>query len=839
VDTKKPTQNDVRRMADIMPPLRSNFVAPKSEVAGSLQSQPSSLYSSRRNMMVPQYVMQLGASRESDEIPYFVQSAYRTNQQILQQKTKGALMASYDVLERPAQFSSKAQIRESFFDTVERVATKKPELPKKALSQKESLVAMIQKSFIKPLLRNVQRSLLEKFEIIVTIFSRIFSRKLAYATAGFCLVAMISFGGVSLFHRGVAMKGEVLGVSQDGYASLNAATENIKDRKFDKSALNFAQAAQSFEEASQSFDEWNATLVEVSSYFPMLSKLASGKNAVDAGKHIALAGKSINSILSDIASVKNPLDTQSTVSLLEIFQKTESNAKQASDELTLANDALNKVDVNDLPEEKRDRFAKVKDQLPQMIALMNAFKESDQIFSDLLGGNGPRKYLFLFQNNNEMRATGGFIGTYAVMDISDGRVKNFFVDGIFNPDGQLKENIVPPVPIQKMSAAWSLHDSNWFPDFPTSAEKAISFYEKTGGPTVDGVITLTPTVMQKLLRVTGPIQMDEYGKILDADNFLEEVQQQVEVDYDKTENKPKQILADLAPLLLDRIFNVKDGGQAMAIAQAFGEGLSEKHILLYSRDEKIEKIIDGLGWSGKMLSTNKDFVSVINTNINGYKTDGVIDESIEHKASIEDNGSVIDTVTVTRKHNGGYSDKEWWNKVNADYMRVYVPKGSILLSAEGQTHETVTPPIDYDKLGFKRDALVDQEEKSQSIDSATGTIMYDDGDKTVFANWIYVSPQESVTLTYTYLLPFKINPNAPDKQGFDSYSLVAQKQSGSVGSRFSSTIQCVNQLKPIWQSSSNLLPYGDDSIPDGYTAFRMQSDLTQDRFGGVVFANER
>ncbi|HBR71803.1 MAG TPA: hypothetical protein DEA27_03310, partial [Candidatus Moranbacteria bacterium] len=32
-----------------------------------------------------------------------------------------------------------------------------------------------------------------------------------------------------------------------------------------------------------------------------------------------------------------------------------------------------------------------------------------------------------------MRATGGFIGTYGLLDISNGHVRDFFIDGIFNP----------------------------------------------------------------------------------------------------------------------------------------------------------------------------------------------------------------------------------------------------------------------------------------------------------------------------------------------------------------------------------------------------------------------
>ena len=71
-----------------------------------------------------------------------------------------------------------------------------------------------------------------------------------------------------------------------------------------------------------------------------------------------------------------------------------------------------------------------------------------------------------------------------------------------------------------MSAVWTMHDANWFPNFPTSAEKVSWFYEKTGGRTVDGVIAITPELLRDLLAITGPIDMPEYDKTINADNFI-------------------------------------------------------------------------------------------------------------------------------------------------------------------------------------------------------------------------------------------------------------------------------------------------------------------------------
>ncbi|KKR21406.1 MAG: hypothetical protein UT50_C0008G0006 [Candidatus Moranbacteria bacterium GW2011_GWA2_39_41] len=656
-------------------------------------------------------------------------------------------------------------------------------------------------------------------------------KKFAFSFSSMATIIFFVIFGISFFNRGMKIKDDVLGTGKDAYVNLAMAKENIAGKDFEKSKFEFNEAYDKFSEISQNIDSLGKVLVESSCFVPFLSKLSSGAHIAQAGKDISRMGVLAGEIMQMTDGIKNPLDkNNSSVSFLKIFQDADNNLKEIQILIDDLQDNLDAVNVSDIPEAQRAQFVDLKGKLPDAKYFVTNFSDNSKIFTDVLGGNGPRKYLFLFQNNQEMRATGGFIGTYGLMDISNGNIKKFFIDGIFNPDGQLKAQVIPPAPIQKISAAWSLHDSNWFPDFPKSAEKAAWFYEKTGGPTVDGVITMTPMVMQKLLAVTGPIEMPDYGVTVDSENFIEQIQYEVEVDYDKELNEPKKILADLAPKILDRIFATKNFADMAKTMNVLMQSLNEKQILIYSKNYEIEKIISQMGWSGEVLSTQKDYLSVINTNINGYKTDGVVDETISHKAEIQQDGSVIDTVTVRRHHNGGSLAKEWWNKVNADYMRVYVPKGSTLISASGQTREFNSPPLDYKTLGFKHDAQIQTEEDLIVIDEDSGTRVYDDGDKTVFANWVYVSPQETVEVIYKYLLPFKIFTNSTDAAAADSYSLLAQKQSGSVGSQLISEISYPNNFKTIWN-------YPEDATQEG-KSFKKETDLKSDKFIGAAFVKE-
>ncbi len=641
------------------------------------------------------------------------------------------------------------------------------------------------------------------------------------------LSALLFAGGIWGATGMTSLRGEVLGESSIGFASALKGVEHLSSAEFDDSRSSFREAYASFSEARNTLGFFGNEVAKITRFFPGLSLMASGQGALEGAEHLALAGEAISDMLALV-----PLEEQGAenllkkdVSLLSLSREAEIFSAKAGREIALAEESFARVDEKDVPEENRATFVSLREKLPVMKGVLAGVTENGAIIRDLLGENGPRLYLFLFQNNHELRPTGGFIGSYGLLEVSHGEVRKFFIDGIFNPDGQLKEDIVPPEPIQKVSVGWSLHDSNWWPDFPTSAEKAMYFYEKTGGPTVDGVITLTPSVIEELLAVSGPIDLPEYGVTIDKDNFMEVVQEEVEVKYDKELNALKKILSDLSPLLLNALFQSKGIDSMARVLSSLSKGLSERQILLYSRNPEVEKLIDRAGWSGRLLETPKDYASVVHTNLNGYKTDGVIKESIEHKASIQADGSVIDTLRITRTHGGGDTPYEWWNKVNSDYMRVYVPEGSELLSAKGHTYEFPKPPVDYDALGFTRDKDVERSEAGVTID-ASGTRVSRESGKTVFGNWVYVSPGESVTVEYVYKLPFSVLPQSNEPS---SYSLLFQKQSGSPGSELTHTLSFPKSYSSIWSA---------DGMMSSSNEHRWKTSLRTDAFFGSVFLRE-
>jgi len=629
------------------------------------------------------------------------------------------------------------------------------------------------------------------------------------------------------FGQGLKVKEDVLTSSLSAYQNLLAAQESLEQADWQAAEQSFGLAHLDFFEAHKEINELGYIALGILEQLPGTSSISSGRHLVKVGQNLSQAGQSLSSAIN-LFSFNNLLNSISLSSDLEERPLTESIAlsridlSRALEDINSANQELGQVNVSALPDSIQEGVVSLKEKLPLVEQILTQAMDWSDALLEILGHSNPRQYLLIFQNNSEIRATGGFIGTYGLITLDRGEMKDLFVDGIFNADGQLHEKIIPPRPIQKVSTAWSMHDANWFADFPTSAQKIAWFYEKTGGPTVDGLISLTPVVVERLLELTGPVSMPEYDVVLDSSNFVELIQYKVEVDYDKELNQPKKILADFAPKFIKILSGLPIRERARVLEIIF-DALHEKHILVYFDNSDLQDLAIYEGWAGELISSDKDYLSVVSSNINGYKTDRVVKETINHQSEIQSDGSIINTLTIVRQHQGGNFEYDWWNRVNSNYLRVYLPLGSELISAKGQSAEVYQPPIDYQAQGFKADPLVNFIENRMRVDEKTGTHIFTENNKTVFGNWVYVSPGKTVSLTYKYRLPFKIDLT----KSSDSYSLLVQKQSGSLGSQFNHQLIFPDNWQMSWQ-------YPDHGELNENT-WELKNVLTEDKFSGVTF----
>jgi hypothetical protein len=252
--------------------------------------------------------------------------------------------------------------------------------------------------------------------------------------------------------------------------------------------------------------------------------------------------------------------------------------------LTKANSTLALIPIDQLPEEYQGKMTEIKKMLPSLASQLRQAQSMFKVSTTLLGGQKLSRVLFVFQNNRELRATGGFAGSFAVADFDQGVMTKFEMPGggTYDVAGGLKTSIVPPYALQLLESSWNMWDANWWPDFPTSAKKMAWFYQKSGGTTVDAVIAVNSDVLQQLLAEIGPVDIPEYKLSVNSVNVYDVIQQEVQVDYDKQLNQPKKVLADLAPLIIQKVLAYP---QKMKVGNVLIKAINQKDIQFYSTDK--------------------------------------------------------------------------------------------------------------------------------------------------------------------------------------------------------------------------------------------------------------
>lgn len=270
------------------------------------------------------------------------------------------------------------------------------------------------------------------------------------------------------------------------------------------------------------------------------------------------------------------------------------------------------------------------------------FKNLFSRTSILLGTEKPKKYLILFQNNMELRPTGGFIGSFGLITFDKGRMSEIVVNDVYMADGQLKGHVEPPEPIRKHlgEEGWSLRDSNWDPNFPISAVKAEWFLEKEISEVVDGVIAVDLNLVKKLLIVTGPINLPDFNLTINSDNVYSIIQSEVEEEFFPGSIKKATILTSLSKSLIERIETLDKNNYPLLFKELY-ESLERRDVQIYLHDENAQQAIEKIGYSGKIdLKTDcglrcfKDSYSLIDANLGVNKSNLFIKRSQELNLSV-------------------------------------------------------------------------------------------------------------------------------------------------------------------------------------------------------------
>ncbi|MBU0596788.1 DUF4012 domain-containing protein [Patescibacteria group bacterium] len=662
-----------------------------------------------------------------------------------------------------------------------------------------------------------------------------FKRTLSFAVV-LCMIAILPFPALGYYQKLKLDSQLIVEESTNAFLSLQSSTMAALQSDIPQAQYDLNSALVSFDNASSILDKEHRALVYVASVLPIVGKeVSSRQELLSAGHHLALGN---SYLVSGIQQVQNgDAETTTKLNLLQ------AHLRSALPQYQEALEDLNRVNKKVVPVEFQQSFEDFKLLFTAFIDDMNNLADLSKALRLILGDENLKRYLLVFQNNHELRPTGGFMGSFALVDVQKGKMVNWEVPGggTYDLQGQLQEFVEPPLPLQLVNERWEFQDANWFPDFPASAQKIEWFYQNGRSATTDGVIAINATVLERMLKVLGPMISEDYDLTLVADGALEELQTEVEENYDKEKNQPKEVISGLFGELLEKLKEA-DGYDLMRLLTELHSALNQKEIQIYLNEEDSQEEFSGYGWTGEIKETNEsqDYLMVVNTNIQGGKSDAKILQTIEHQAVVQDDGSVLVTVFIEREHTGTVGEK-FYGGNNISYLRLYVPEGSELMDAGGFSW----PDEELFKVApewYEQDQDLIRLEEDEDFHDTSGTRVTGEFGKTAFGNWILVEPGQKAKVYFTYRLPFKVfnfeedltqesnlskwmDIFKPEARTASRYSLLAQKQSG-LNSKFSSTLIYPDGWQPVWRSSDDIELALNGSI--------FETDLYVDEFYGIV-----
>ncbi len=287
---------------------------------------------------------------------------------------------------------------------------------------------------------------------------------------------------------------------------------------------------------------------------------------------------------------------------------------------------------------------------PLRTFIPNYLKLTGTVFTD-------RTYLVLFQNNYELRPTGGFISAYGELTFKHGIPTGLEFYDVYGEIDEHEWTDPPHYPMEALLGGpdyggYTFRDTNYYVDFEDSAEEIIDFYQKTNPDTdVDGIVTVDFAALESFVEKYEPLTADEYE--LTSNNLFETLSAEVSdinrhslEDLSTRKNIMKDVVKDLIKKIVLHPFQINSFSHLVA------QNFDEKHMVLWFNSKRLENKVKELGWSATMPETYDDILAVNEANLGGMKNDRYIARNVKYELTIEDE-SINANVQITLDHYGG------------------------------------------------------------------------------------------------------------------------------------------------------------------------------------------
>lgn len=506
------------------------------------------------------------------------------------------------------------------------------------------------------------------------------------------LVAVLGLVGVGAFAAMTAASAARQG-NLARFALLRAESR-ISERDLDGARAELVAADTALAEMKARLDRLGPLRLVALAVPVVRSQLIAVETIQSSGVVLASAGLDLADAAEGLVETRAGEDAISTA-LTRLGAVNESLGRGAASVRTAAAD-LADLDRRWLPGPVGDARDELAGRLPDLERRVTSAAEGLDALLRFAGAEGDRRYLFLSQNPDEIRPTGGFIGTYGLISMGPGA---FALDRFEPIHVFLQRHPTAVVPAAEAGSpfrfvnpprAMSLANVNSTPDFAAAGRRAVDLWNGAGEPAVDGAFSVTPAFMARILEVLGPVDVPDYGERVTAANIIERFDFYTDEleDLAITNVERKGFVASLAEVVMDRLL-AAPANRWQALGDAMAAGFDAREAMAWSTDEVVAQALANRNWDGTLPEVGGDFF------YNGEwsyaaKFNRGIRRTFDHHVHLRDDGSARITTTMVVANT---RERSPFNPGTLSYVTLYGPAGAVLDPAASDPPVSEEPAV--------------------------------------------------------------------------------------------------------------------------------------------------
>lgn len=361
-----------------------------------------------------------------------------------------------------------------------------------------------------------------------------------------------------------------------------------------------------------------------------------------------------------------------------------------------------------LSSKQRETIASLLPLLPMLTTALSQEHGVRDALGWFLGIDGQRAFLVEPMDRAELRATGGFTGQFGDLVINGAHTGPLKLSNIGKyeedhtaegspPDPTIYPKVIGQSPPKPYADWWpianfGLRDANLSADFPTSARMAMDRYRYEFGKHVDGVIMFTPTLIEHVLHVTGPISIPAYKQTVTEQN-LEELLHYYQLN--NTGIRQEEIVEHVSDSQLARkLFTqrVTQGlistvthlplNKMLSLAGEMFQSMKSKDLQIFVTNPQLESLLGKYGSTASFdRSTTHDGFFLVQSNLSASKASQYVTTTIQDAITLDRRGGATHHLQVTLNYQ--QKGDVYGFDTYRDYLRIYVPVNSQLLAGNG------------------------------------------------------------------------------------------------------------------------------------------------------------